>query len=180
MGEAGWRMHGTSYFFAVVYESRIISKWSIFKNYCLLKIGSLNYINISLMSYWRFYGYVSNICIVPFLGRNWDWIHHRDVWRIRTGKTQICHTLAVTCQVSWGLCLIISARMSWFCYWQASVSMDQKALSLSSKNARGDLPWQGQWFRLWAPRRGTGSVPGCIEPSMPWHQPQKKKNAVAN
>lgn len=55
----------------------------------------------------RFNGYVSNICIVlrdvPFLGGIETGSITEMFGEFRTGKTQICHTLAVTCQVScWG------------------------------------------------------------------------------
>ena len=28
-----------------------------------------------------------------------DQLHHRALWRVKTGKSQLCHTLAVTCQL---------------------------------------------------------------------------------
>ena len=51
-----------------------------------------------------FCGYVSNICIVlrdiSFLGGIETGSITEMFGEFRTGKTQICHTLAVTCQVS--------------------------------------------------------------------------------
>ena len=66
-----------------------------------------------------FYGYVSNICIVlrdvSFFRRNWDWIHHRDVWRIPNWEDPDLSYIGCNMPGELlGLCLIIAARMSWF------------------------------------------------------------------